>query len=120
MGIGGTAKKLQKVAEMGEELYKRINDLREQVNEMRETVTATHDRVEVLESEVAEQRAILEALARTEGIDLDAVVAEAHITEAERSNGEGDGSAGGDASADAEDSVTGTTANGPGDSTSRD
>lgn len=83
MGIGGTAKKLQKVVEMGEELYTRINDLRTQVTEMRETVNATHDRVDRLENEVAEQRAILEALATAEGVDIDAVVAEAHITEAE-------------------------------------
>lgn len=83
MGIGGTAKKLQKVAEMGEELYKRINDLRTQVAEMRETVTATHERVDRLENEVAEQRAILAALAEHEGIDVDALIAEAHITEAE-------------------------------------
>jgi chromosome segregation ATPase len=106
MGIGGTAKKLQKVAEMGEELYKRINDLREQVNEMRETVTATHDRVDVLESEVAEQRAILEALARKEGIDLDAVVAEAHITEAERVTESDDGAA--DTTAGADDGTNGS------------
>lgn len=90
MGIGGTAKKLQKVAEMGEELYKRMNDLRAQVSEMRETVTATHERVDGLEREVAEQRAILEALAEREGIDLDAAVAEAHIEEAESAAGDGD------------------------------
>ena len=83
MGIGGTAKKLQKVAEMGEELYKRINDLRTQVAEMRETVSATHERVDRLENEVAEQRVILEALATAEGVDVEALVAEAHITEAE-------------------------------------
>ncbi|AUV81682.1 hypothetical protein C2R22_08455 [Salinigranum rubrum] len=83
MGIGGTAKKLQKVAEMGEELYKRINDLRAQVAEMRETVTATHNRVDRLEKEAAEQRAILQALAEREGIDVDALIAEAHISEAE-------------------------------------
>jgi chromosome segregation ATPase len=83
MGIGGTAKKLQKVAEMGEELYKRINDLRTQVAEMRETVNATHERVDRLENEVAEQRAILKALAEHEGLDVDALIAEAHITEAE-------------------------------------
>jgi DNA anti-recombination protein RmuC len=83
MGIGGTAKKLQKVAEMGEKLYKRINDLRTQVAEMQETVGATHDRVDRLENEVAEQRVILEALAEAEGIDVAALVAEAHITEAE-------------------------------------
>jgi septal ring factor EnvC (AmiA/AmiB activator) len=83
MGIGGTAKKLQKVAEMGEELYKRINDLRTQVSEMRETVTATHERVDRLENEVAEQRAILQALAEQEGIDVESLIAEAHISEAE-------------------------------------
>jgi septal ring factor EnvC (AmiA/AmiB activator) len=87
MGLGGTAKKLQKVADMGEELYKRINDLRTQVNEMRETVNATHERVDRLESEVAEQRAILEALAEREGIDLEATIAEAHIDEAEAGAG---------------------------------
>jgi chromosome segregation ATPase len=89
MGLGGTAKKLQKVADMGEELYKRINDLRTQVNEMRETVNATHERVDRLESEVAEQRAILEALAEREGIDLEATIAEAHIDEAEAEAGAG-------------------------------
>ncbi len=91
MGIGGTAKKLQKVAEMGEELYKRINDLRAQVAEMRETVTATHERVDRLEREVAEQRAILQALAEREGIDVDALIAEAHISEAESGTTTDDG-----------------------------
>ena len=90
MGIGGTAKKLQKVAEMGEELYKRINDLRTQVAEMRETVSATHERVDRLENEVAEQRVILEALATAEGVDVEALVAEAHITEAESTRDVGD------------------------------
>ena len=99
MGIGGTAKKLQKVAEMGEELYKRINDLRAQVAEMRETVTATHNRVDRLEKEVAEQRAILQALAEREGIDVDALIAEAHISEAESGV---TADAGGEASPDAD------------------
>jgi chromosome segregation ATPase len=106
MGIGGTAKKLQKVAEMGEELYTRINDLRAQVSEMRETVTATHDRVDRLESEVAEQRAILEALAQHEGIDVDALVAEAHISQAE-STDDADGSDG-DEGRDRPDAGVGT------------
>jgi DNA anti-recombination protein RmuC len=101
MGLGGTAKKLQKVADMGEELYKRINDLRAQVAEMRETVTATHERVDRLESEVAEQRAILGALAEAEGIDLDAVVAEAHISEAEAAAGDDAGTTESTATADA-------------------
>jgi len=31
MGLGGTAKKLQKVTDMAEDVYARLNDLRDQV-----------------------------------------------------------------------------------------
>jgi hypothetical protein len=88
MGIGGTAKKIQKVAEMAEDVYKKLNELREQVVEMRETVGETKARVDNLEAENAEQRAILEAIAEEQGIDLDAVIADAHITEAEEADDE--------------------------------
>lgn len=83
MGIGGTAKKLQKVAEMAEDVYVRLNELREQLAQMRETAQETRDRVDRLEKENAEQRALLEALAEREGIDVATVTANAHITEAE-------------------------------------
>ncbi|SFG14859.1 hypothetical protein SAMN04488063_1575 [Halopelagius inordinatus] len=83
MGLGGTAKKLQKVAEMAEDVYARLNDLRDQIREMRETVGETQDRVETLEAESAEQRAILEAMAEKQGIDVESVTATAHIREAE-------------------------------------
>lgn len=84
MGIGGTAKKLQKVAEMAEDVYARLNELRDQLAEMRETTQATKARVDRLEVENAEQRALLEALAEREGIDVEGVTANAHIVEAER------------------------------------
>ncbi|WP_411963365.1 DUF5798 family protein [Haloferax sp. YSMS24] len=83
MGIGGTAKKLQKVAEMAEDVYKKLNELRAQIVEVRETVDETKQRVDRLEAENAEQRAILEALAEEQGIDIDAAIANAHIAEAE-------------------------------------
>lgn len=83
MGLGSTAKKLQRVTDTAEELYGRINDLRDQVVEMRKTVVETNDRIEALEAESAEQRALLEALAEREGIDVEAVTADAHIGEAE-------------------------------------
>ncbi|KAB1188515.1 MULTISPECIES: DUF5798 family protein [Haloferax] len=83
MGIGGTAKKLQKVAEMAEDVYKKLNELREQIVEVRETVGETKQRVDRLEAENAEQRAILEAIAKEQDIDTDAVIANAHIAEAE-------------------------------------
>lgn len=84
MGLGGTAKKLQKVTDMAEDVYARLNDLREQIVEMRETTQETSDRVDRLEREAAEMRALLDALAEEEGIDVESVTAEVHITEAER------------------------------------
>lgn len=73
MGLGGTAKKLQKIANMAEELYARVNDLREQLNGLGETVEQTNAAVEQLRREHAETRALVERLAENEGIDVDAV-----------------------------------------------
>ncbi|MBB6646238.1 DUF5798 family protein [Halobellus ruber] len=83
MGLGGTAKKLQKVTDMAEDVYTRLNDLRDQVVEMRKTTQETSDRVDRLERETAEMRAVVEALAEAEGIDIEAVTADVHISEAE-------------------------------------
>ena len=83
MGFGDTAKKLQKVADMAEDVYRKLNELREQVVETKETVEETKARVDSLEADTAEQRAILEAIAEQQGIDLEEVVADAHIAEAE-------------------------------------
>jgi septal ring factor EnvC (AmiA/AmiB activator) len=101
MGLGGTAKKLQKVTDMAEDVYARLNDLREQIVEMRETTKETSDRVDRLERETAEVRALVEALAEQEGVDVERVTAEAHIAEAE---GDGDDP---DADASSNDAVDG-------------
>lgn len=76
MGLGSTAKKVQKLADTAEKLYTKLNELRDQVNEMRETLETTSERVAALETENAEQRALIEALAKEEGIDVDDVVAD--------------------------------------------
>jgi uncharacterized coiled-coil DUF342 family protein len=83
MGLGGATKKLQKVADMGDELYSRINELREQIIEMRETVQNTNERVSALENKLDQQGAILEALAEKEGVDVDELLTEVAIEEAE-------------------------------------
>jgi uncharacterized coiled-coil DUF342 family protein len=83
MGLGGATKKLQKVADMGEELYARMNELREQIVEVRETVQDTHERVAALENKVDQQEALLEALAENEGINVDELLTEVAIEEAE-------------------------------------
>ena len=110
MGLGGATRKLQKVADMGEELYSRISELREQVLEMRETVTETNRRVTALENKLDGQAAILEALAEKEGVDVDELLTEVAIDEAEAN----DGAAPGDVIPDAEggDDAAGSDAGG--------
>lgn len=71
MPLGNTAKKIGKVADMAEDLYGKMNELREQVVATKETVEETNRRVDRLEGEAAEQRALLEAVAEAQGIDLD-------------------------------------------------
>jgi len=69
MGLGSTAKRLSKVADVAEDIYGRIQQLREEVDATRETVEDTNERVATLEAELAEQRAIVEALAAERGVD---------------------------------------------------
>ena len=84
MGLGSTAKKLQTVAETAEKLYAKLNELREQIQDMRDTLETTNERVEQLETENAHQRALIEALAREEGIDVDEVLAD--VESSDRAN----------------------------------
>ena len=83
MGLGSTAKTLQRVADMAENVYSRLNDVRDQLDQLRSTVNETDERVARLESEMAEQRALFDALAERQGIDVEGVTAELHIDEAE-------------------------------------
>lgn len=77
MGFGSTAKKLQKVTEMADKLYERFEEVREQVKDLTDSVEETNERVATLEGELAEQRALVERLADAQGVDVEAVVAEA-------------------------------------------
>ncbi len=81
MGLGSTAKKIQKVADTAEKLYAKLNELREQVLAIRDSLEDTDERVQRLENENAEQRAIIEALAREEGIDIESVLEDAELPE---------------------------------------
>lgn len=93
MGLGGTAKKLQRMIEMAEQTYNRLNEVREQLNGLRTTVEDTGERVERLEAEQDEQRALLEALAEEQGLDVGAVLDEATPAAAD-GNGSTDESSG--------------------------
>ena len=97
MGFGDTAKKIQTLADKAERTYQKINELRSEVEETQTTVLDTSERVQQLENEMAEQRAVLDAVAREVGVDLESVSTEAHITEAERAAEDADGNAADDA-----------------------
>ena len=88
MPLGGATKKIQKLLDTAEELYNRIVELREQVMEVRETVQETNERMAVLENRISQQGAILEALAEHEDIDVDELVTEVAIEEAEPAEGD--------------------------------
>jgi chromosome segregation ATPase len=88
MGFGSTAKKIQKLADTAEKLYSKLNELREQVAEMREQLDLTSERVERLERENAQQRALIEAIAEDRGIAPDEIEPATIASE----DGEADGS----------------------------
>ena len=71
--IGGAGKKLSTMVDLAEDLYERVNDLRSRMESMTETLEATADRVERLETELGEQRALVAAIAEEQGIDVEAV-----------------------------------------------
>ncbi|AAG19114.1 MULTISPECIES: DUF5798 family protein [Halobacterium] len=73
MGFGSTAKKLQKVTDLADNLYERFEQLRQQVSDLTGTVEETNDRVAALETELTEQRAIIDAIAAEHDIDVAAV-----------------------------------------------
>jgi len=83
MGFGDTAKRIQSLADKAEQTYQKLNELRDEVEDTQTTVRDTAERVRGLENEMAEQRAVLDAVAREVGVDLESVSAEAHISEAE-------------------------------------
>jgi predicted nucleic acid-binding Zn-ribbon protein len=79
MGLGSTAKKLQTVADRAEQLYVQVKEIQERLLGVEESTTETVERVRSLERELAEQRALIEAIAEEEGIDVGAVETDAVI-----------------------------------------
>jgi len=79
MGLGSTAKKLQTVADRAEQLYAQVKDVSERLVGVEESTSETVQRVRTLERELAEQRALVEAIAEEQGIDVDAVETDAVI-----------------------------------------
>ncbi|GAD53237.1 hypothetical protein MBEHAL_1997 [Halarchaeum acidiphilum MH1-52-1] len=74
MGLTSTANTVSKLSDLAEKLYKRVESVRQQVQAMSDTVDETNDRIAGVERELAEQRAIVEAVAAENGVDVEAVL----------------------------------------------
>lgn len=85
MGLGSTAKKIQAVADRAEQLYKQVQDLQRRIIGLEESVEETSSAVTTLEHDVTEQRALLIEMANEQGLDAEAILADAAIEEAEGS-----------------------------------
>lgn len=81
MPLGGTAKKLQKVATAAEELYGKMNEVMSRLTELEADVERTSEQVDRIERDVAEQRALVEALAAAGDVDVEAVLEGADLPE---------------------------------------
>lgn len=75
MGFGSTAKKLQQLSDLAEDLIGRLNDLKERVTRMEESVDEAESRLQRIDDELTEQRALLEAVASANDIDPATVTA---------------------------------------------
>lgn len=91
MALGGVKKKLQQVTDMADELYGRLEAVREEVGSVRDSVERTEDRVGRIERRLDQQAALIEAIASDRGIDVEEVSTRAAIEEAEASGGQQDG-----------------------------
>jgi hypothetical protein len=70
--LGDAKKKIQRMVDLAEQLYEKVNELTRRVEDTTEAVEDTNARIGELETELAEHRAILEAIAEDRGIDVEA------------------------------------------------
>jgi len=74
MDIAGTKKKVQRTVKVAEETYKKINEVIERVEQLERDLETTSEQVDHIEYELAEQRALLEAVAEEQGLDVEAIL----------------------------------------------
>lgn len=83
MPFGDTAKKIQQLSNAAEELYGKMNEMREQLQSLKERVEKTDEAIGRMDRELDEQRVILEAIAEEHDIDVEGLVAELEEAETE-------------------------------------
>ena len=72
--IAGTKKKLQRMVKVAEESYKKINEVIEEIEQLQKDLETTSEQVDHIEVELAEQRALIEALAKEQGLDVEEIL----------------------------------------------
>lgn len=90
MDIAGTKQKVQRMVKVAEETYKKINQVIEQVEALQEDLSTTSKQVDHIEYELVEQRALIDALAREQGLDIEEILEEIEYPERLREDGEVD------------------------------
>jgi methyl-accepting chemotaxis protein len=81
MDIAGTKRKIQRATKVAEESYKKMNELLERMQRMQQDVETTSEQVDRIEYDVARQGALIEAIAESQGLDTDEVLAAADLPE---------------------------------------
>lgn len=97
VGLGDTKKKIETMISAAEDLYEKMNQLRSQIDDLRSKVEKTSEQVDAMEHDLDEQRVLIETMAREQGIDVDEVLADAAIEDADPGSAETSGAAGGSA-----------------------
>jgi septal ring factor EnvC (AmiA/AmiB activator) len=81
MDIAGTKKKVQRTVKVAEETYKKINEVIERVEKLQRDLETTSEQVDYVERELAEQRALIEALAEQQGLDVETILEDVQYPE---------------------------------------
>lgn len=92
MGLGSTAKKVQRLTDLAEKLYGQVNEVLERLGALQDRVEKASEDVAAVRAEQRRQRAVLEALAAENGIDVEDVLAEVEVDPAD-GEAPGDGEA---------------------------
>jgi len=82
MDIAGTKRKIQRATKVAEESYKKMNEMLGRMQKMEEDFQTTSAQVDHMEVELAEQRALLEAIAEKQGVDVEELLASADLPDA--------------------------------------
>ena len=93
MDIAGTKRKIQRATKVAEESYKKMNEMLERMQGMENELQTTSLQVDHMEYELAEQRALLEAMAEQQGLDVEEVLDTADLPAPPEVNEEEDESA---------------------------